>query len=145
MSACTFFGHRDCYGLQEELLEQAIVELIHSGVDTFYMGHQGDFDRAARQILRKLQKVYPHIQYSVVLAYLSTEKRPGEDHTDTIFPEGLESVPRKFAISKRNEWMLQRAGYCICYLSHSWGGAYQFVQKAKRQGAAVIQLGPLPL
>ena len=38
MSACTFFGHRDCYGLREEDLERAIIGLIGKGVDIFYVG-----------------------------------------------------------------------------------------------------------
>lgn len=44
MSACTFFGHRECYGLDTAVLQAAIEALIHNGVDTFYVGHQGGFD-----------------------------------------------------------------------------------------------------
>ena len=145
MSACTFFGHRDCYGLDEEKLERAIIELIGKGVDTFYVGNQGNFDGAVRKLLKKLQKEYPHIQYAVVLAYLPTEKREYGNYEDSIYPEGLECVPRKFAIAKRNQWMLKNAQYCICYLSHTWGGANAFVDQAKKQGKTVIQLGPLSI
>lgn len=145
MVACTFFGHRDCYGLREEDLERAIVELIGVGVDSFYVGNQGHFDAVTRKLLRKLQKEYPHIHYSIVLAYLPTERQVYEEYGDTIYPEGLECVPRKFAILKRNEWMLHRSHYCICYISHSWGGAYTFAQRAKKKGKTVIQLGPLLL
>ena len=45
MSACTFFGHRDCYGLQEEILWEALEKLVALGVDQFYVGNQGGFDR----------------------------------------------------------------------------------------------------
>ena len=145
MTACTFFGHRDCYGLQEEKLENAIIGLIEKGVDTFYVGHQGHFDALVRGRLRKLQRQFSHIHYEVVLAYLSTEKQEYPEHEDTVYPEGLECVPRKFAISKRNAWMLERSQYCICYLSRSWGGAYTFSMKAKKQGKTLIQLGSLLL
>lgn len=143
MSACTFFGHRDCYGLDEEKLERAIIELIGKGVDTFYVGNQGHFDGVVRNQLRKLKEEYPTIHFEVVLAYLPTEKKEYDDYEDAVYPEGLECVPRKFAIAKRNEWMLERSQYCICYLSHSWGGAYTFAVKAKRQGKTLIHLGPL--
>ena len=145
MTACTFFGHRDCYNLQEEELEKAIIDLIGRGVDTFYVGNQGHFDGVARKLLKKLQKDYPHIQYAVVLAYLPTERREYENYEDTIYPEGLECVPRKFAIAKRNQWMLERAQYCICYVAHSCGGAYRFAVQAKKQGKCLIQLGPYTL
>ncbi len=145
MAACTFFGHRDCYGLREEDLNRVIVALIGRGVDTFYVGHQGQFDGVVRNQLRKLKEEYPYIHYEVVLAYLPTEKKEYDDYIDAVYPEGLECVPRKFAILKRNEWMLHRSQYCICYISHSWGGAYTFAMKAQKQGKTVLQLGPLLL
>lgn len=142
MAACTFFGHRDCYNLQEEELEKAIIDLIGIGVDAFYVGNQGHFDRTVRSCLQKLQKEFPYIHYEIVLAYLPTEKQEYENYEDAVYPEGLECVPRKFAIAKRNQWMLERAQYCICYISHSWGGAYRFAVQAKKQGKSLIQLGP---
>ena len=57
-----------------------------------------------------------------------------------MFPEGLEFAPPRFAISRRNEWMLKRADYVVTYVTHGWGGAAQFAEKAKRQGKAVIDL-----
>ena len=44
MLACTFFGHRDCYSLDEQVLIDAIEDLIRKGVDTFYVGNQGQFE-----------------------------------------------------------------------------------------------------
>ncbi len=139
MRACTFFGHRDCFELDREKLCQAIEELIHQGVDTFYVGNQGQFDGAVHSCLKQLRLAYPHIRFSVVLAYLPTEKRELEDLSDTIYPE-IEGSP-KFAIDRRNRWMLQQAEYVICYVCHITGGAYKFAKLAKRQGKKVINLG----
>ena len=139
MSACTFFGHRDCFELDREKLCQAIEELIHQGVDTFYVGNQGQFDGAVHSCLKQLRLIYPHIRFSVVLAYLPTEKREFEDLSDTVYPE-IEGSP-KFAIDRRNRWMLQQAEYVICYVCHITGGAYKFARLAKRQGKKVINLG----
>ncbi len=41
MSACTFFGHRECRELDIGMLRSAIENLILVGVDTFCVGHQG--------------------------------------------------------------------------------------------------------
>ena len=142
MSVCTFFGHRDCPANIRPKLRAAVVELIEGhGVDTFYMGRQGAFDAMARSVLRELTEVYPHISYAVVL-----ERLPGRrdealwDFSDTIFPEGLEPAPPRFAISKRNEWMLRRADFVVTYVTHGWGGAAQYAEKAQRQGKTVLNL-----
>ena len=44
MSACTFFGHRECYSLDGQALMDAIEDLIRKGVDTFYVGNLGQFE-----------------------------------------------------------------------------------------------------
>lgn len=142
MSTCIFFGHRECYGLEAEALLQAIEELIDAGVDRFYVGHQGAFDRMVFDALMKLRGAHPHIFCTVVLAYLpaeQTERKWYEGYS--IYPEGLETVPPRFAIERRNKWMIERADYCLCYVTHTWGGAYQFAKRAKKKGATVINLG----
>ena len=140
MSVCTFFGHRDCPENIREKLREAIVTLIGEGVDTFYVGNQGQFDGMVRSVLRQLSKEYPHIRYAVVLAYLPTERREFEDHSDTMYPEGLENVPPRFAIARRNKWMIQASDCCICFVRHTWGGAFQFVQQAMGKGKRIIRL-----
>ena len=142
MSACTFFGHRDCPMSIKPKLRAVVVKLIEQpGVDRFYVGRQGAFDAMARSVLRELAKVYPHISYAVVL-----ERLPGPrdkaiwDFSDTIFPEGLETVPPRFAISKRNDWMLKQADFVVTYIAHGWGGAAQYAKKAQRQSKRVLNL-----
>ena len=138
---CTFFGHRECYGLEENRLLQAIENLIGQGVDTFYVGNHGGFDGMVHACLKRLSKQYSHIHYCVVLAYLPMEKREYDDFSDAIHPEGIELGPPKFAIQRRNQWMIQQSDYCLCYITHMWGGAYQFVRQAKHRGLHVINLG----
>lgn len=145
MPICTFFGHRDCCGLDRESLVCAIEDLISRGVDQFYVGHQGQFDGIVRSVLQQLSVKYPHISYQVVLAYLPIEKRDFMDYTNTVYPEGLETCPPKFAISHRNKWMLARAEYCICFINRTWGGAYPYAMQAMRQGKTVINLGKVEL
>ena len=138
---CCLFGHRDCFALEESFLADALESQIAKGVHTFYVGNHGYFDTQARKILRKLQKQYPHIQYAVVLAYLPEKQKAYDDYADTIYPEGLESVPRRFAITKRNQWMIRQADVCICYINRTWGGAYTSVKSGKKKGLEIINLG----
>lgn len=142
MSACTFFGHRDCPAYIKPKLRAVVVELIvQYDVDRFYVGRQGAFDAMARVVLQELAVEYPHISYAVVL-----ERLPGPrdkavwDFSDTIFPEGLETVLPRLAISKRNDWMLKQADFVVTYITHNWGGAAQYADNAHRQGKRVLNL-----
>lgn len=143
MLACTFFGHRECYNLNAGVLRDAIEQLINRGVDTFYVGNQGSFDAMVYSCLNQLRKAYPHIHISKVLAYLPTQKRECEDMEDTIYPE-IEGYP-KFAIDRRNQWMIASSDYCICYINHTWGGAYKFASRAKHRGLTLVNLGSIDI
>ena len=146
MAVCTFFGHRDCPSTIRPRLSETLVELIErNGVDIFYVGNQGAFDAIVRSVLREMTQEYPHINYAVVLAYMPAKQDENypQDYSDTMLPEGIEAVPKRFAISWRNKWMLNHSEYVVTYITHSWGGAAQFAELAERRGQVVIKLGDL--
>ena len=141
MAACTFFGHRDCPETIKPKLREVLIDLItNHDVDMFYVGNQGLFDAYVYSELKKLKQDYPQINYAVVLAYMPGKKSEYEDYTDTMLPEGIESVHPHYAISWRNNWMLQLADYVVAYITHFWGGAYQFFQKANKKDKEVVLL-----
>ena len=141
MAACTFFGHRDCPDTIKDGLREALVNLItNHHVDKFYVGNQGRFDAIVRGVLRELKKEYHEIDYAVVLAYMPEKQTEYDDYSDTMFPEGIESVYPRYAISWRNNWMLRQSEYVVTYITHSWGGAVQFVTKAKKTHKVVIEI-----
>ena len=106
----------------------------------FYVGNQGRYDAIVRSVLRELKKEYPQINYAVVLAYMPGKQSEYDDDSDTMLPEGIETVHPRYAISWRNNWMLRRSDYVVTYITHSWGGAAQFAEKAKRHKKALIKL-----
>ena len=141
MSACCFFGHKDTPADVKVFLYAAIEELItEHGVSNFYMGNQGAFDAYVRAALRQLQEKYPHIRYSVVLAYMPGQQSEYDDFSDTQLPEGIEEVHPRYALDFRNRWMLRESQYVICYIHHQWGGAAKYVKQAQRQGKTIINL-----
>lgn len=139
MSVCTFFGHRDCPASIRGVLRATLIRLIEQeGVTSFLVGCQGAFDAAAASVLRELWPRYPQITCAVVLAYLP---RHAEAFSlPTLLPEGIERVPGRFAISRRNRWLLEHCDVVVCYVTHSWGGAAKFVQLAKKRGKSVCNL-----
>lgn len=142
MAVCTFFGHRNCPESIKPALQDQIENLIvNHGVDLFYVGNQGQFDAFVRRVLKELTGKYPHINYAVVLAYMPREGSDQADYADTMLPEGIEKVPPRFAIAWRNKWLLSQSDYVVAYVTHFWGGAAQFVEKARKLRKTVINLG----
>lgn len=142
MSICTFFGHRKCCKDIDDILAKTIIELIGKGVDLFYVGNQGDFDRKAISILKKLSVEYPDIKYFVVLAYFPLNKESSEFCSvyPTVIPVGIENVFPSYAIYWRNNWMLDKADFVVTYVNKSYGGASKFAEKALKKGKKVINL-----
>ena len=143
MSACTFFGHRDCPSSIKPKLHEVLIDLIENrSVDMFYIGQQGAFDGIVRSVLKELVLVYPYIRYAVVLERLPPKRDEFDtrDYSDTMFPEGIESVHPRFAISWRNQWMIKQSDYVVTYITHSWGGAAQFAKLARKQEKTIIEL-----
>lgn len=137
---CTFFGHRDILEDIKPLLRKTIIDLIENhNVDTFYVGDKGDFDKIVRKTLKELKTKYQRISYAVIPAYMPG-KNHGEDTSDYLCPYVFEKTPPKFAIVKRNKWMLSRADFVITYVTHTSGGAAQFKELAEKQGKTVINL-----
>ncbi|MDY4144202.1 MAG: hypothetical protein SOY36_06530 [Oscillospiraceae bacterium] len=143
MSACTFFGHRDCPRSIKSKLRKVLIDLIEShAVDMFYVGQQGSFDSMVRSVLKELISLYPHINYAVVLERMPPKRDEFDtrDYSDTMLPEGIETVHPRFAISWRNKWMIKQSDYVVTYVTHSWGGAAQFAELAEKQKKTVINV-----
>ncbi len=136
MLVCTFFGHRDAPQEILPRLRAAVALLIEQGTDTFYVGNQGNFDRMVRAVLREQQALHPSVRWAVVLAYLPTA--PCE--YPTVYPEGVENSPPRFAIDARNRWMLAQSDIVVTYVCRSYGGAATNKRRAQRQGKRVIEL-----
>ncbi len=71
---------------------------------------------------------YPQINYTVVLAYVPDKKT---EHEITMRPEGIGSVHPHYAISWRNNWLLQQADYVVTYITHTLGGSTIRTKSAK--------------
>ncbi len=84
--------------------------------------------------LVELRKWYQHIKIYRVLAYMP---KPG---ADTIVPEGVENAHPRYAIVYRNNWMIDHSDYVIAYVTHTFGGAYQAVERARKKGKIMIQI-----
>ena len=140
MKSCTFFGHRYVGDDINEILYNTIIHLIENEkVTNFYVGNQGGFDSMVSKILRTLKTKYRYISYAIVLAYIP-KKNENKDFLNTIYPEGLEFVLPKFAIIKRNNWMIEKSEFVVVYVKDMCGGAAKFKEIAEKKGKKVINI-----
>ncbi len=138
MSACTFFGHKDCPETKYSNILQAIQYLItEKKVLTFYVGTQGNFDSLVYRALCSLRANFPKIQINRVLAYFPKDNCL---IPDSILPEGIELLHPRYAISWRNRWMIERSDFVIAYITHNYGGAARFVDEANRKEKTIIKI-----
>lgn len=144
MPCCVFFGHKDADSSISPRLREAITKLMfEQGVTDFLVGNNGKFDYIVYKTLKDIKQEYPDITYSVVLAYLPGEKTEYENYyaeEETLLPDGIEVGPARFAIDRRNKWMVEQADYVITYVTHSWGGAAKFKELAEKKGKTVINI-----
>lgn len=134
----TFCGHSDLYdkGEVEQWLFKITGDLIQKGAKTFYLGGYGSFDNLAKSVLLKHKRGYPNLEIVLVVPYINhTMLTDGYD--GTLYPP-LERVPPRFAIVKRNEWMVQQADIVIAYVTHGYGGAATTLKYANRKKKIAI-------
>ena len=139
-SKYTFFGHRDAPPGIKSSLRQVISDLIERrGIKQFYVGTQGSFDSMARSLLAEFEQTHG-ISYEIVLAYLPRQGDPLCDADHTLLPEGIETVPPRFAIEYRNKWMIDHSDIVVTYVQRAFGGAAKFRKLAEKRNKVVIQI-----
>lgn len=139
----TFFGHRVVNKNIREKLKRVVIQLIEAeGANIFYVGNSGAFDMLVKSVLCEIAANYPCIKCSVVLQNLpqSDDNPPFDGGIDTIYPEEVESGPPRFAVCRRNEWMIKQSDMVVSYVEHSFGGAAKYAELSLQRGKRVINL-----
>ena len=142
----TFCGHSDFLfsdDVKQQLKNILVSEIRKNPTCKFYLGGYGDFDSLCLRSLRELKKEFQDIELIFITPYIDKNYSKLEfakyHYDDVIFPP-LECVPRKFAILKRNEWMVDEADLVIAYVMYSWGGAAKTLEYAKRKKVPIINI-----
>lgn len=134
----TFCGHRAVENrVQVEEWIHAVTEtLILDGTKTFYLGGYGEFDRLAKLALQKHKKRYAYVDIVLILPYLNSRMdTAGYDYT--LYPP-IETVPKRLAIVKRNEWMVAQSESVVAYVLYNFGGAAKTLEFAKRKSKHIL-------
>ena len=144
----TFIGHGTLpiSESQRNKIKTEILNYAHLNDVVFYCGGHGDFDNVCASICREIKGTIPNIEIVYVSPYLTSSQQEkmkflldSKLYDSTIYPP-IENVPPRYAITKRNEWMVDQADVIIAYVSHEYGGAYKTLTYAKRKNKTIINL-----
>ena len=119
------------------LAQEVERHITEHGVTEFVVGHYGGFDRLAASAVREAKKRHPEITLTLLLPYHPVERPiPTPEGFDrTLYPEGMETVPKRLAIVRANHWMLCHSDYLIAYVSHPSAGSREVLEEARRREA----------
>ncbi len=143
----TFVGHSTLPGEHDlyDKLRKSILELVPKDEKiSFYCGGYGEFDELCAKVCRDLKPEFPFSELIYVTPYLKEDKKirwsVESGKYDLVVYPPLETVPYKYAIIKRNQWMVCQADLIFSYVTVSWGGAAKTLAYAKRQNKKIIYL-----
>lgn len=120
--------------VKEMVKDQIRNNIIDNNLVTCYLGGYGNFDEICARACRELKQEYGTIEIVYVTPYISLSEQTkikemqGCGLFDTSIYPPIENVPPRFAILKRNEWMMTNADLIIAYVNHNYGGAYKSLQ-----------------
>lgn len=144
MKSCFFIGHREADERLLPKLKDTIERLItEEAVSNFYVGGYGGFDRIAGAAVKQVKERHPNIVLQLVLPYHPAE-RPIEapvGYDGTYYPEGLENVPRQYAIVRANKIMVDTSDWLIAYVRDGTSNSRKLLEYAeRRQEKGLIQI-----
>ena len=145
----TFIGHSSVafhQSVKESVKKIIKSNLINVEYITCYLGSYGDFDNICAYACKELKQQYKNIEIAYVTPYISLIEQEKIKKIQacglydiSIYPP-IENTPPKFAILKRNEWMIANADLVIAYVCRSYGGAYKAMQLAKKMNKKIINI-----
>ncbi len=142
----TFFGHaKNIYSENDEKRLYELIKKVADGKNIdFYLGGYGNFDILAKRSAKKYQEQHTNCKVVFVTPYLNKwlddrKEYIDKEYDEIIYPE-LEQTLLKYAISKRNEWMIEQADYIIFYAQNHCGGTYSALLFAKKMGKPFANL-----
>ncbi len=139
----TFCGHSDFIGsdVYEKMILDFLLEKVGDRRAEMFLGGYGGFDRFAYECCRKYQKTHPAVCLVYVTPYLEPAHLEREKaNYDTILYPDMGNTPRRYAITRRNRYMVENAAYVIAYVKREWGGAWTFWKYAVQKGKFLYNL-----
>lgn len=137
----TFCGHREILSGEDEIrkkLAEEIEKTISLGATEFLLGGYGKFDYMCAGVVKNFKEKYPFIKSVLVTPYLHS-KFDCWLYDESEYPP-IENTVKKFAIVKRNEYMVDKADIVIAYVKNQTGGAAATLKYALKKNKTIINI-----
>ena len=150
--ACCFTVHRKIPANKvagiEKRLDEEIVNLIRQGVCDFYAGGALGFDTMAALAVLKLKSEFPNIKLILVLPCRDQTKGWREESVkvyNQILRQADEVVYtsqryHQGCMQRRNRYLVEHSGVCLCYLTKMTGGTAYTVRYAQEKGLRILYI-----
>ena len=137
---CVLFGHKDASEKIKCKLENCIIDILSENeYVVFYAWNNGNFDRMAQCVLEDLSTRRPALNYLLYLSKID-EVSLGGSQTRTVYLESLHKVPKRFAISKRNDFLIKNADMALIYVNNRFSNTYKISERLKKRGVRIINI-----
>ncbi len=141
---CFFIGSRYASDrIKPQLAEVVEKHITEYNVKTFTVGHYGSFDSLVQGVLKEAKNRHPYIKLYLLEPYALDKKvETPNNFESTFYPEGLEFVPKRYAIVQANRYMIQNTDYLISYC-HGVGNSRkltEYAQKLEKKGLIKVTL-----
>ena len=146
-----FVGHSRIFSQEavKEKVKEQVQRCASEASVTCYLGGYGDFDMLCARACKELKAERGGVELVYVTPYLTPSvqakikemQRSGLCDT-SVYPP-IENVPPRFAIAKRNEWIVANADLVIAYVEQACGGAYKTLRAARRRRKKIINISDL--
>ena len=143
MKSCFFIGHREASDELLPALKRVVKQHIEEhGVTEFVVGGYGGFDRLATAALIEIKQKYPGITLLYLTPYHPAERKVilPESFDGIYYPEGMEKVPKRLAIVRANQYVIDHADYLIAYVRHPGSNASRLFLYAQKRGIVIVNL-----
>ncbi len=140
MKTCFFIGHRDApESIYERLLSAVERHISEYSVGDFVVGRYGNFDHLAARAVLEAKRNHADVTLTLLMPYYRTDANPLPDGFDgSLFPDGLETVPKRAAILRANQYMIRHCDYLITYNKNRVGNTRKLVAEARKNGLIYI-------
>ena len=149
---CCFTGHRkippeERAGISDRL-ERIIISLYQQGIRVYQAGGALGFDTLAARMVLRLRENYPGMKLVLVLPCLTQTR--GWNPEDAAEYESIKAQAdhvvytaqryMRGCMHKRNRYLVDNSGICVCYLTKERGGTAYTVNYAEKHKLEIINI-----
>ena len=132
---CFFIGHHDAPESMRPVLEEVVDRhIVDYNVTCFTVGRYGNFDRMAAGAVKAAKKRHPEVTLLLLLPYHPYDQpiQVPDGFDFTFYPPGMETAPKRVAILRANQYIIQHCDYLIAY-DLGYGNTGNIVEAARRR------------